>query len=114
MSDKWREQLSAGQVIPACPLALSGDGTWSPRHQRAILRYYMDAGAGGIAVGVHTTQFAIRQSRHGLYEPVLKLVSEMIDREFKNQYSTEEWTKSAVMEYERVLQRRHICRVAKG
>jgi dihydrodipicolinate synthase/N-acetylneuraminate lyase len=81
MSDKWREQLSAGQVIPACPLALSGDGRWSPRHQRAILRYYMDAGAGGIAVGVHTTQFAIRQSQHGLYEPVLKLVSETIDRE---------------------------------
>ena len=81
MCDTWREQLSAGQVIPACPLTLSDDGTWSPRHQRAILRYYMDAGAGGIAVGVHTTQFAIRQPQHGLYEPVLKLVSETIDRE---------------------------------
>ncbi len=81
MSDQWRKALTAGQVIPACPLTLDGDGTWSPRHQRAVARYYMDAGAGGIAVGVHTTQFAIREPQHGLYEPVLRLVSETIDRE---------------------------------
>jgi hypothetical protein len=77
MTDPWRRQLDAGQVIPACPLALNHDGSFSPRHQRGLVRYYFDAGAGGIAAGVHTTQFAIRS--HGLYEPVLRLVSETLD-----------------------------------
>ena len=54
----WREHLNAGQVIPACPLALNADGSWSDVHQRALIRYYVDAGAGGLAVGVHSTQFA--------------------------------------------------------
>jgi dihydrodipicolinate synthase/N-acetylneuraminate lyase len=71
----WRQHLNAGQVIPACPLALNDDGSWSERHQRALIRYYVDAGAGGLAVGVHSTQFAIREPQHGLYKPLLKNVS---------------------------------------
>ena len=68
--------LRAGQVIPAHPLALTSRRTLDERHQRALTRYYVDAGAGGIAVGVHTTQFAIRDPRHGLYRPVLELAAE--------------------------------------
>ena len=68
--------LIAGQVIPAHPLALTANRTLDERHQRALTRYYVDAGAGGIAVGVHTTQFAIRHPRHGLYRPVLELAAE--------------------------------------
>ncbi|MDB4917312.1 MAG: dihydrodipicolinate synthetase [Gemmatimonadetes bacterium] len=66
--------LLHGQVIPAHPLALTSNRTLDERHQRALTRYYIDAGAGGIAVGVHTTQFAIRQ--HQLYRPVLELAME--------------------------------------
>ncbi len=76
----WREQLQMGQVIPACPLTLNADGSWSQRHQRAVVRYYAAAGAGGLAVGVHSTQFAIRDPQHGLFEPVLRLVAEELDR----------------------------------
>jgi dihydrodipicolinate synthase/N-acetylneuraminate lyase len=68
--------LRAGQVIPAHPLALTERRTLDERHQRALTRYYIDAGAGGIAVGVHTTQFEIREPRHGLYRPVLELAAE--------------------------------------
>lgn len=68
-----RRHLLAGQVIPAHPLALTARRTLDERHQRALSRYYMDAGAGGVAVGVHTTQFAIRE--HGLYRPVLELAA---------------------------------------
>lgn len=85
MSERWREHLAAGQVIPACPLTLDDNGTWSERHQRALVRYYWDAGAGGIAVGVHTTQFAIREPRYGLYEPVLRLVSQTLDEQSRLQ-----------------------------
>ena len=67
----WRTRLRQGLVIPACPLMLHEDGRWSPRYQRGVMRYYLHAGAGGIAVGVHSTQFAIREPRHGLLEPVL-------------------------------------------
>ena len=74
----WRQHLNAGQVIPACPLALNEDGSWSERHQRALVRYYVEAGAGGLAVGVHSTQFAIRDPQHGLYQPLLKHVSEWL------------------------------------
>src|SRR4051812_46576919 len=70
----WRVQLREGVVIPAHPLALNGSRKLDERRQRALTRYYLDAGAGGIAAGVHTTQFAIRQA--GLYEPVLTLVTE--------------------------------------
>jgi dihydrodipicolinate synthase/N-acetylneuraminate lyase len=75
----WREHLAVGQVIPASPLALTEEGSWSQRYQRALVRYYLEAGAGGLAVGVHTTQFEIREPKHGLYEPVLEFVSGAID-----------------------------------
>ena len=77
--EDWREQLMAGQVIPACPLALHEDGSWSQQHQRAVVRYYLAAGAGGLAVGVHSTQFAIRDPKYGLFEPVLRLAAEVFD-----------------------------------
>ena len=70
-----RAHLRAGQVIPAHPLALTARRTLDERRQRALTRYYVDAGAGGIAVGVHTTQFAIRHPHHGLYRPVLELAA---------------------------------------
>lgn len=69
-----RRHLLAGQVIPAHPLALTARRRLDERHQRALTRYYVDAGAGGIAVGVHTTQFAIR--RHGMLHDVLALAAE--------------------------------------
>ncbi|MEM8670044.1 MAG: dihydrodipicolinate synthase family protein [Planctomycetota bacterium] len=76
----WRVSLNDGVVIPACPLTLQQDGQWSERYQRALARYYVDAGAGGLAVGVHTTQFAIRSAKHGLYEPVLRAVCQELNR----------------------------------
>jgi dihydrodipicolinate synthase/N-acetylneuraminate lyase len=79
----WRQHLRDGQVIPASPLALDEQGMWSERYQRALTRYYLESGAGGIAVGVHTTQFAIRD--HGLLEPVLRLVAETIAAECARQ-----------------------------
>ena len=63
--------LRAGSVIPAHLLALDAQRKLDARRQRAMTRYYLDAGAGGVAVGVHSTQFAIREV--GLYEPVLEL-----------------------------------------
>src|SRR5687768_14043883 len=68
-----REHLLAGQVIPAHPLALTAERKLDEARQRALTRYYLDADAGGIAVGVHTTQFEIRQ--HGLYERVPRLAA---------------------------------------
>ncbi|MBX6368498.1 MAG: dihydrodipicolinate synthase family protein [Rhodospirillales bacterium] len=68
------ETLRRGVVIPAHPLALTADRRLDERRQRALARYYIDAGAGGLAVGVHTTQFAIREV--GLFEPVLRLAVE--------------------------------------
>ncbi|MBV9813769.1 MAG: dihydrodipicolinate synthase family protein, partial [Acetobacteraceae bacterium] len=64
------QSLRRGVVIPAHPLALDAARKLDPRRQRALSRYYIDAGAGGLAVGVHATQFAIRE--HGLYAPVLE------------------------------------------
>src|SRR5256886_9958596 len=66
--------LHKGVVIPAHPLALDENRKLDVRRQRALTRYYIDAGAGGLAVGVHTTQFAIRDV--GLYQPVLELAAE--------------------------------------
>lgn len=66
-----RNMISQGQAIPAHPLALTADRKFDARRQRALTRYYVDAGVGGLAVGVHTTQFAIREA--GLYRPVLEL-----------------------------------------
>ena len=73
-----RAHLKSGVVIPAHPLALTPNRTLDERRQRALTRYYMDAGAGGVAVGVHTTQFAIRDPRHGMYRPVLELAAETV------------------------------------
>jgi dihydrodipicolinate synthase/N-acetylneuraminate lyase len=71
-----REHLLLGQVIPAHPLALTSARRLDERRQRALTRYYVDAGAGGIAVGVHTTQFAIRDPHVSLYRPILELAAE--------------------------------------
>lgn len=73
------ERVRAGTVIPAHPLALTAERKLSERHQRALTRYYLAAGAGGIAVGVHSTQFEIRDPDVGLFEPVLQLASETMD-----------------------------------
>ena len=74
-----RDRLQQGLVIPAHPLALDAGRKLDARHQRALTRYYVDAGAGGIAVGVHTTQFAIRDPAVGLFEPVLRLAAATAD-----------------------------------
>ncbi len=74
-----RRRLFSGMVIPAHPLALTSARTLDERHQRGLTRYYLDAGAGGIAIGVHTTQFAIRDPRHGLHEPLLAIAAEEVD-----------------------------------
>jgi dihydrodipicolinate synthase/N-acetylneuraminate lyase len=70
--------LARGGVIPAHPLALTAERRLDERRQRALSRYYVDAGAAGLAVGVHTTQFAIRQE--GLLQPVLALAAEVMDQ----------------------------------
>lgn len=80
MNKKIRRILDRGVAIPACPLALNRSRKLDERRQRALLRYYAAAGAGGLAVGVHTTQFAIRDPKHGLFEPVLRLAAEEMDR----------------------------------
>jgi Dihydrodipicolinate synthetase family len=66
--------LHEGAVIPAHPLALDARRALDLRRQRALSRYYVDAGVSGLAVGVHTTQFAIRDA--GFYEPVLRCGAE--------------------------------------
>ena len=71
-----RERLAEGLVIPAHPLALTSARKLDERRQRALTRYYLASGAGGVAVGVHTTQFAIRDPKIGLYQPVLELAME--------------------------------------
>ncbi len=74
------EALLRGLAIPACPLALNAHRQLDERRQRALVRYYAAAGVGGLAVGVHTTQFAIREPRFGLFAPVLRLVAEELNR----------------------------------
>ena len=76
-----RSHLHAGHVIPAQPLALDLDRRFSERHQRALTRDYVAAGVGGLAVGVHSTQFEIREPQHGLFRPVLELAARTIDEE---------------------------------
>lgn len=71
-----RANLKKGLVIPAHPLALNADRQLDERRQRALTRYYVASGAGGIAVGVHTTQFAIRDPEVGLFKPVLELAAD--------------------------------------
>lgn len=72
--------LREGVAIPAIPLALDSSRRFDARRQRALVRYYLDAGSGGIAAGVHTTQFEIRDPKHGLFRPVLQSVSESVDQ----------------------------------
>jgi dihydrodipicolinate synthase/N-acetylneuraminate lyase len=72
--------LHKGCVIPALPLALNKLRKLDERRQRALIRYYLDAGAGGIAVAVHTTQFEIRLPEIDLYRPVLEIAKEEFDR----------------------------------
>lgn len=68
--------FAAGQVIPAQPLALDADRRLDEARQRSLSRYFLAAGAGGIAVGVHSTQFAIHDTHRELLEPVLRLAAE--------------------------------------
>src|SRR6184192_4942492 len=76
LDPRIRQVLKAGTAIPAHPLALDANGKLDERRQRALSRYYIAAGAGGLAVGVHTTQFAIRDPKVGLFKPVLELAAE--------------------------------------
>ncbi len=81
MPSPVRKAMKRGVVIPAHPLAVTAARQLDERRQRALSRYYIAAGAGGLAVGVHTTQFEIRDPGYGLYEPVLQLAVEVMDRE---------------------------------
>ncbi|MGH9625054.1 MAG: dihydrodipicolinate synthase family protein [Bryobacteraceae bacterium] len=74
----WKQRLRAGGVIPAHPLALDANRKLDERHQRALSRYYRAAGADGIAVGVHSTQFEIRKPECNLYKPVLQLAADAL------------------------------------
>ena len=75
-----RKTLLAGCVIPAHPLALNANRKLDERRQIALSRYYCDAGAGGVAVGVHTTQFAIHDPKTGLLAPVLRLAADAVKK----------------------------------
>ena len=81
--DTLRTSLQSGCVIPAHPLALTAARKLDERRQRALTRYYLTAGAGGVAVGVHSTQFEIREPQHGLLRPVLSLASEAVRQHHK-------------------------------
>ena len=78
--ESGRMRLAEGLAIPACPLALNAQRRFDERRQRALFRYYLAAGAGGLAVGVHTTQFTIRDPKVGLFRPVLELAAEELRR----------------------------------
>lgn len=78
------DALKKGVVIPALPLALKKNRKLDERRQKALIRYYLDAGAGGIAVAVHTTQFAIRSPEVGLFQPLLEIAREEFDRYSQN------------------------------
>lgn len=79
LPEEIRKALHKGVVIPALPLALNKNRKLDERRQRALIRYYLDAGAGGVAVGVHTTQFEIRQPKINLYGPLLRIAREEFD-----------------------------------
>ncbi|MFY7953617.1 MAG: dihydrodipicolinate synthase family protein [Armatimonadaceae bacterium] len=79
-NSELRRKLAEGLAIPAHPLALDASRQLDERRQRALARYYIASGVGGLAVGVHTTQFAIRDPKVGLFEPVLDLAREEMDR----------------------------------
>lgn len=75
LDSKIIQAIARGVAIPAHLLALTKERRLDERRQRALSRYYIAAGVGGLAVGVHTTQFAIRDARIGLYKPVLGIGS---------------------------------------
>ncbi|MBQ8720276.1 MAG: dihydrodipicolinate synthase family protein [Clostridia bacterium] len=74
------QKLHTGTVIPANPLALDENRSFDERRQRAVVRYYLDAGVGGLAVAVHTTQFEIRDPKHNLLERVLRVAKDEADK----------------------------------
>src|SRR5437764_2746825 len=76
LSSPIHKALHRGVAIPAMPLALNAQRKLDERRQRALCRYYIAAGAGGIAAAVHTTQFAIRDPSIALFKPVLELVAD--------------------------------------
>ena len=78
--EKALKKLHEGTVIPANPLALDENRQFDEKRQRALTRYYLEAGAGGVAVGVHTTQFEIRDPKYNLLERVLTVAKEEADR----------------------------------
>jgi dihydrodipicolinate synthase/N-acetylneuraminate lyase len=80
IKEEIKSLLFEGTVIPAHPLALNEDRSLDEEGQRRLTNYYMDAGAGGIAVGVHTTQFEIRNPEFNLYERVLRLAVEEVNK----------------------------------
>lgn len=80
LSAELKSHLMQGTVIPAHPLALNEDRTLDEYHQRLLTQYYINAGAGGIAVAVHSTQFEIRDPEFDLFERVLQLASEEVDK----------------------------------
>ena len=80
LDPRIRSVLRRGVAIPAHPLALDAQRKLDERRQRALSRYYLASGVGGLAVGVHTTQFGIRDPKVGLFEPVLALAKEEMDR----------------------------------
>jgi dihydrodipicolinate synthase/N-acetylneuraminate lyase len=84
-----RRLLGDGVVIPAHPLALTPTRTLDERHQRALTRYYVAAGAGGMAVGVHTTGFPIHDAKIGLYRPVLELAAETATAALRTESGTD-------------------------
>ena len=86
LPDNVHAALRRGQVIPAMPLALDGARKFDECRQRALVRYYLAAGSGGLAVGVHTTQFAIRDPEVGLFAPVLELAAGVMQSEAKEDY----------------------------
>src|SRR3954452_18138136 len=80
LNKEIHEALHRGIAITANPLALTADRKLDERRQRALTRYYIDAGVGGLAVGVHTTQFEIRDPKVALFKPVLQLAAEEMKR----------------------------------
>lgn len=80
MKTEIRELIRQGTVLPATPLALDSRRRFAEDRQRVLMRYYVDAGVGGVAVGMHFTQFEIRQPGIDLFEPVLRVCAEEIDR----------------------------------
>jgi hypothetical protein len=80
LQPKIKDLLFEGTVIPAHPLALDKNRKMDERRQRALTRYYLDSGAGGIAVGVHTTQFEIRKKEFDLFQTVLEMAAEEIEK----------------------------------